>query len=43
MIFTVKELYAFALTFDQPDYKIPTYEEIEICIMRLYIRDILYK
>ena len=43
MIFTVKELYAFAITFDEPDYKIPTSEEIELCIMRIVIRDLLYK
>ena len=43
MIFTTNELIAFAYTFHHVNYKMPTSEEIELCIMRLVMRDLLYK
>jgi len=43
MIFTKNELIALAYTFHKANYRKPTSEEIELCIMRLVMRDLLYK
>ncbi len=42
-MFTKKELNALAFTFNAKNYKMPTPEEIELCIMRLVMRDLLHK
>jgi hypothetical protein len=43
MLFTIAELNAFVYTFDNINYRLPTSEEIELCVMRIVMRDLLYK